>query len=311
MNISTVSNTVRTFPKKAINTNTHAENKPNNVSFKGIFLESITDVGNEKEGIYPARFQKKDALLLNKIAQAYPNQDCFIRKGYGSKPRLEFREKPPEVQVFDATVFNQYRVEVDPNDKEYPCVPLIIDPDSDICRTIGIPDLNFIIGVPSSISTNPSLPYTVKAGFELHKKLMEKKYQIMDVIGRTDTVDLGGESVIEKARKAIEDVEVAVTRFLVDSAYAALMDKASARQIYESNYPKIQTRLDAERRLDLTTSLVEQSKLAHEDISKIDICEYAMRNYPDINENKDRIKKVTDYMRQQGITLENSEDIDV
>lgn len=120
MNISSVSNTVRTFPKNSINSNKNAEK---NISFKGIYLEDITDVGNSKDGIFPARFKKEDALLLNKIAQAYPNQDCFIRKGLGSKPRLEYREKPPEVQVFSATLFDQYKVDIDPNDGEYPCVP--------------------------------------------------------------------------------------------------------------------------------------------------------------------------------------------
>ena len=296
MNISSVTNTVRTFSKK------QAEK---NVSFKGVFLESSTDLGRIKSRIFPAAFRKKDALLLNEIAQMYPNQDCFIKKGYGGKPCLEYREKPPEVQVFDSTLYKEYKVDIDPNDKEYPTVPLILYPNS---------DLNFVIGVPSYISTNPSLPYTVKAGFEVHKKLLEKKYQIMDVIGRTDSVDFGGESIMEKAHNAIKDVEIAVTRFLVESAYAALTDRASARQIYESNYPKIQSRLDSKRRIDLTTSVAKQEAFDFnklDKLDKIDICEVAMRNYPDMEANKKKIEEILDYMRINGISLENSEDIDI
>ena len=164
MNISSVSNTVRTFPKNSIKSNNNPEK---NLSFKGIYLEDITDVGNSKDGIFPARFKKEDALLLNKIAQAYPNQDCFIRKGLGSKPRLEFREKPPEVQVFSATLFDQYKVDIDPNDEEYPCVPLIIPPDGEDSN------LSFIIGVPSSISTNPSLPI-----LSSNSSFVTKKYSL-------------------------------------------------------------------------------------------------------------------------------------
>ena len=119
MNISSVSNTVRSFPKKI-------ENNNNNVSFKSIYIDKNTDLGRCKAGIFPARFQKKDALLLNEISQRYPNQDCFIRKGYGGRPYLEFREKPADVQVFEPTMYKQYKVEIDPNDKENPCVPLIL-----------------------------------------------------------------------------------------------------------------------------------------------------------------------------------------
>lgn len=304
MNISSVSNTVRTFPKNSINSNKNTEK---NVSFKAIYLEDIADVGNSKDGIFPARFKKEDALLLNKIAQAYPNQDCFIRKGLGSKPRLEYREKPPEVQVFSATLFDQYKIDIEPNDKDYPCVPLIIPSAGE-----DNSDLSFIIGVPSSISTNPSLPYTVKLGFELHKKLIEKKYQIMDVIGRTDTVDFGGESIIEKAHKAIKDVEIAITRFLVDSAYVALTDRASGRQIYESSIPKAQTRLDSERRFDLTTSVAKQKALAaaiQDSSPQVDICDYVMQHYPNAEENAKRIKDVMGYMIANGITLDDVNDL--
>lgn len=298
MKISPVSNTANILPSK--------NNKAGKPSFKSIYIDALADVGSLKSGIYPAKFLAKDALLLNEIAQDYPNQDCFIRKGYGSRPRLEYREKPPEVQVFTPTFNDEYKSVIDPNDKKYPCEPLLIYEDDPI---------NFIIGVPSFISTNPSLQYTVKAGYELHKKLMEKKFQIMDVIGRTDTVDFGGETVTQKAHAAIKETEYSVIRFLLESAYAVLIDRASARQIYESNYPKIQTRLDAKRRLDLTTSVAEQCKLEAEsnkvDKNKTDICELAVKNYPSKSENIERINELLTYMMENGITLENPEDFDV
>ncbi len=299
MNIAPISNTVRTIPKK----NNLKQQKSNNVSFKSIFLERGVDVGKIKEGTYPARFEKREALLLNRIAQDYPNQDCFILEGFASKPRLAYRERPVEVQWCYDTAYSELRIDVDPDDKQYPCEPLILYPDS---------SLNFIIGVPSYISNNPSLPYTVKAGYELHKKLIEKKYQIMDVIGRTDAedIDFGGETIIEKAHKAIEETEIAVTRYLVECAYMALTDRASARQIYESNFPKAQTRLDLERRLDLTTSLAAQDQLKSGDtdiMEKMDICAYSTTVFPNTADNKKRINDILSYMYANGITLDNPE----
>lgn len=280
-------------------------NKPetsgnNSVSFKGIFIDKLVNLGNSKDRAYPPRLLKKDALLLNVIAQQYPNQDCFIRRGYADRPRLEYREKPPEVTFFEADFAKRYKISIDAVDKDYPCEPLIIYPDS---------PLNFIIGVPSYISTNPSLPYTVKAGYELHKKLIEKKMQIMDVIGKNDSVDFGGESVMQKAHKAIEEVEVAVTRYLVESAYAALADRASARQIYASDFPIIQDVLDNNRRLDLITSVAHQASIKPQPPEEMDICDFAMKYYPKTSENIDRIKEITEYMHENGMTLEDSEDL--
>ena len=81
------------------------------------------------------------------------------------------------------------------------------------------------------------------------------------------------------------------------------------------NYPKIQTRLDAKRRLDLTTSVAEQCKLEAEsnkvDKNKTDICELAVKNYPSKSENIERINELLTYMMENGITLENPEDFDV
>ncbi len=294
MKISSISNIYNSFSQNKVNNqNNNQASKP---SFKGIYVEDIVDLGSVAESNTPPRFLKKDALLLNEIAQEYPNQDCFIRKGRAGLPRLEFREKPPEVQLFTETIAKQYKTTIDPNDKDYPVEPLILYADS---------RLNRFIGMTSFISLNPSLPYTVKVGFELHKKLLEKKFQIMEVLGKGDNVDLGEESLTKKAHEAIEDVETAVTRYLLEASYAALTDRASASQIYASNYPKVQSRLDAKRKLDLVTSIAKRPELDVEQMkkNKIDICELAMKNYPNMEENKKRIDKLSEYMAQHGIII--------
>lgn len=296
MKIPAISNSLNSFPSKntSKSNNSFSADKKN-VSFKGIYVEDIVDLGDVAEQGFPATFLKKDALLLNEIAQEYPNQDCFIRKGFGGMPRLEYREKPPVVQNFSASVFKQYNISIDPDDKDYPAEPLLLYGDS---------PLNRMIGMTSYISLNPSLPYTVKAGFELHKKLLEKKQQIMEVVGKTDSVDLGEETLVEKAHNAIADVEEAVKRYLLEAAYIALTDRASASQIYASNYPKVQSRLDAKRTLDLTTSVAKQpvadSAAAKE---KVDICEVAMKMYPDMQENKAANEKLQKYMENHGIII--------
>lgn len=289
-------------PKKNAGDKTQANRNINKQtpSFKSIYVDYVSDIGNAKEGLYPARFLSQDALALNEISYLYPNQDCFICEGYAGRPRLEFRERPPQVQPFERTPYQIYRSDINNMDKEYPSIPLIIYPDSDI---------NFIIGVPSYISTNPSLTYTVQAGYELHKKILEKKYQILDVIGKNDDYDFGGEDLLDKAHKSVEDIEVAVTRYLVECAYYALSDKASARQIYASNYPKLQSRLSLNRRLDLTTSISKKPDKTSKNSDYPDICAEAIEMYPNMDENKKRIDELRNYMREVGMTLDNSEDI--
>lgn len=274
----------------------------NDVSFKGVYIDALTNPGSAKKKKHPPVFLKKDSLMLNEIAQKYPNQDCFIRAGYIGLPRLEYREKPPEVQVFDADIAKRYKIYIDTIDPDYPCEPLIIYPDS---------DLNAIIGVPSYVSTNPSLPYTVRVGFELHKKLLERKIQIMDIIGSTDTVEFGSETIMQKAHKAIEEIEVAVTRYLVDCAYATLKDRPSAKQIYESDYLKIQAVLDSKRKIDLTTSVAKQKEMPVENDKDVDICDFVMKHYPNMSENLDRLTEVRNYMRENGMTLDNFVDVNV
>lgn len=293
MKINAISNAINSFStKKSVQ---QKNNSKQDVSFKGIYVEDIVNLGEVSEKTVPARFLKKDALLLNKIASAYPNQDCFIRKGYAGLPKLEYRERPPEVQTFSSGVFKQYTVAVDSTDRDYPCVPLLLDGNSNI---------NSMIGVPSYISLNPSLAYTVKAGFELHKRLVDKKYQIMEAIGKTDSVNLGEKTLVQRAHDAIKDVEEAVKRYLLESAYLALSQRASASEIYASNYPKVQSALDEERKFDLTTSLAKQyefqSNVQKEDV---DICEFAMKKYPNYNENVKANEQLQAYMAANGLII--------
>ena len=114
-------------------------------------------------------------------------------------------------------------------------------------------------------------------------------------------MDFGEESLLKRAHKEIEDVESAVVRLLMESSYAALTNKATAQQIYASNYPKVQSRLSDERLVDLETSLSKQPKV--EDQEGEDICEKAMELYPNMNENKARIRQLAKYMAVNRINL--------
>lgn len=292
MKINTISSTINSFSNKSVQ-NPQKTKAP---SFKSIYVEDVVDLGNVSEEHDSSTFLKRDALLLNKIASLYPNQDCFIRRGYGGRPRLEYREKPPEVQVFSANMFNQYNMKADPINRDYPCVPLILDDSS---------DLNRIIGLNSYISLNPSLAYTIKVGFELHKKLIEKKYEIMEAIGKTDRVSIGEETITEKARAAISSYEEAVKRHLLESAYLALSKRASAQQIYASNYPKVQSIMEADRMFDMTTSVAEQNRLSKgSPIEDIDICDFAIRKYPDDTDNIKKNNQLRNYMIENNLVLD-------
>lgn len=299
MKINAVSNAINYFSKKNI------QNKANNVSFGAIYVDESVNLGEASESKFKNRFLKKDALLLNKIAQLYPNQDCFIKKGHDGYPALEFRERPPEVQPFNASIFKQYDISVNPDDPDYPCEPLLLYDDD---------EMNRLIGLPSFVSLNPSLAYTVQAGYELHKKLIAKKQQIMEVVGKTGGIEFGEKTLVQRAHEGIKGMEEAVKRYLLESAYLALSNRASSRQINESNYPKVQSRLDSERTLDLTTSLARQKELKQKidsdlrqpenvDIEQKDICEYAMQLYPNYNDNVQANKMFLEYMTSNGIII--------
>lgn len=291
MKISSNNVNQNSFPMNKIKNS----NKNPKVSFGAIYVEQNIDLGRTAESRFPPKFSKRDELLLNEIAQLYPNQDCFIRRGYCNFPRLEFREKPASVQVFKPTLGDRYRTEVNPANEEYPCVELLLNKDDKVA--------NRIIGMQNYIATNPSLAFTICAGFEVHKKFLQMKYQIMKYFGSGDEVSLGQKDINERAYLATKDTELAVKRYLMESAFAALQDRASAEQIYSSNLPKVQTRLDSNRQLDLTTSVANRVPVFDEELLKdrIDICEVAVSMYPNSDENEARIKELEQYMITKGL----------
>ena len=291
MKISSNNVNQNSFPMNKIKNS----NKNPKVSFGAIYVEQNIDLGRTAESRFPPKFSKRDELLLNEIAQLYPNQDCFIRRGYCNFPRLEFREKPAAVQVFKPTLGDRYRTEVNPANEEYPCVELLLNKDDKVA--------NRIIGMQNYIATNPSLAFTICAGFEVHKKFLQMKYQIMKYFGSGDEVSLGQKDINERAYLATKDTELAVKRYLMESAFAALQDRASAEQIYSSNLPKVQTRLDSNRQLDLTTSVANRVPVFDEELLKdrIDICEVAVSMYPNADENDARIKELEQYMITKGL----------
>lgn len=280
---------------KGFSSQFQSQKKSSNVSFGAIFVEKGVDLGATAESRFPPIFSRRDELLLNEIAQLYPNQDCFIRKGYCNFPRLEFRERPAAVQVFKATPGEKYRTEVNSLDEEFPSIELLLHKNDTAA--------NRIIGMQNYIATNPSLAFTISAGFEVHKKFVQMKYEIMKYFGSGDEVSLGQKDINERAYSAIKDTELAVKRYLLESALASLKDRASAEQIYSSNLPKVQTRLEANRMLDLTTSVANRVPVSDSDFLKdrIDICEVAASMYPDPKENKDRIKELEEEMVDNGL----------
>ena len=291
MKISSNSSNVSSFLVK----NNNMKNQNSNVSFGAIYVEQNIDLGRNAESRFPPQFSKRDELLLNEIAQLYPNQDCFIRRGYCNYPRLEFREKPAGVQVFKPTLGERYRMEVNPANEEFPCIELLLHKEDRVA--------NRIIGLQNYIATNPSLAFTISAGFEVHKKFLQMKYEIMKYFGSGDEVSLGQKDINERAYLATRDTEIAVKRYLMESAFAALKDRASAEQIYASNLPKVQTRLDANRKLDLTTSVANRAPVIDEELLKdrMDICEVATSMYPNPDENESRIKEIEEYMVSNGL----------
>ncbi|MBQ8886377.1 MAG: hypothetical protein IJY61_01580 [Candidatus Gastranaerophilales bacterium] len=290
MNISSISNFKNSFPK--VN---RANNKSKDVSFGSIYVERNVDLGRTADSRFPPKLNRRDELLFNEIAQLYPNQDCFIRRGYSNYPRLEFREKPASLQVFTPTLADQYKIDIEPRDEENPCVELLLTKSDKIS--------NRIIGLQNYIAMNPSLAFTISAGFEVHKQMLDRKYTLLQLIGNGDEVDLGGKTVSEAAYEEIKPIEIAVKRYLLECAYAAIKDRASAAQIYGSNLPKVQTRLEANRKLDLTTSVADRVPVLDEELTKdrIDICEVATVTYPNMKENEERIKKLERFMRDKSL----------
>ena len=308
MKISPVANYPK-MPQMQNKINSNNAKQERNVSFKSIYVENIVDLGNVKAGSFPAKFETKDALLMQEIAIQYPYQDCFIKKGYSSLPCLEFREKPIDVEIFNNGISGTYDVAIEYDDLAYEAVPMMLYNNPDL-EGYKRGDINYEIGVPSYISTNPSLHYTIQMGFECHKKVMEKKNQILEVVGKNDEVSLGDDSLITKSHNAMEEVEIATIRYLIECAFLALTKKASARKIYESNYPKIQSALTEKRNKDLVTCK-ELQPVSKEERKGIDVCTEIMELYPNPQENIERIDELMNYMTTNGITLYDSEDLNV
>ena len=277
-----------------------SSDKTYDISFKSIYFDRTCDLGQVAEGENNSKFLKKDALLLNEIAARYPNQDCFIVQGYHHLPKLRYREKPPEVQIFDINMANEYTMNIDPDDTKYPAITLLLS---------GKDKLSLFYGMPSYVSLNPSLPFTVQAGYEVHKKLLDQKYKLLDSVGKNDFIDFGDKTVTELAHESIADVEIAVKRFLLESAYQSLTDRARPSQIYASNYPLVQTRLQDKRKFDLTTSYSKQQEIrkraleSAKDEKSVDICEMAMKRYPDMKENQDRIKELEEFLYREKLFI--------
>ena len=261
--------------------------------FKAIYVEDNVRLGIAAQSHIKPEFLPHDELLLCDIADMYPNQDCFIRSGKSYHPRLEFREKPPKVTVFHENYAKYYEHDIEPNNEKYPCVPLILYPDSDLGKFIGL---------TSSKSLNPSLSYTIKAGYELHKKIMEKKYQIMDVIGHVDNFSLGEKNIIEKAHETIDDYETSILRYLLECSYTALTSSAKNDNSYEATIKRMQSRLNAKRRIDLTIPTANHpNKTVSEE--RIDICKLTQEEYPNTEENKKEMKNIIQNMQYYNLFL--------
>ena len=205
------------------------------------------------------------------------------------------------VTFFKDSMNGLYTFGFDPNDPEYETVEMLLYKEKGK-EPYKIPHLNFILGVTSEKLTNPSLQYTIKMGMECHKKVMEKKYQLLEVLGKNEEQSLGDDSLIGKAHNAIEDYEVAALRHLLECAYIALTDKASIRKIYESNNLQIKTILENKRKFDLVTSTDKQPRIAKEPKSE-DICQQLTTTYPNTIENIERILELSKYMSEKGVTL--------
>lgn len=283
MKISSATNVLNIFRTNKLNNKT----KSDKVSFGSIYIDDAADIGRCAESRFPPKFNDADALLLNEVSQMYPNQDCFIRNGAYDYPRLEFREKPIDVQLFSASALENYKIEIDPSDSKYPCIELLLSKEES--------DSNKFIGVQNHLTSIPSLAFTICAGFELHKKLLEKKYEILEYVGTGDKFDLGEKSIDEKAHAEIRDIEIAVKRYLLELAFATILDRTSnTEQVFMSKLFKIKSKLTEHRNFDLTNSIENKPVMTSEELfeKRINICELATSTYPNTEENIDRIKKL-------------------
>lgn len=280
----------------------------NNTSFKSIFINSSVIATRSNVGVPLHTFLPKDSIVLNKISYAYPNQDCFITRGDNDRPALLFREKPPEVTVYNDTATRERCIRFDKDDETYRAVPLILYPSDDEGNKDyflnNFKSINRILGLCPFNSQNPSLKYTVKIGYELHKALMEIKYQLEEAVGSCDVIDFGGPNILDKAHKAMEELEIAVTRLLLEFAYFQFSNERPQYEIPDLSDLRVLVTLQEERKQDLRTNLfnrLNNSDPSNSDEKEADIFDYAMKEFPNIQENKERIKELSEYILENYI----------
>ncbi len=284
MKVSSVSNN---FSFDTLSKNN--QNKKSNVSFGTIYIDSDAYIGLSSLNLNPPKFPLKDELLFNELAQLYPNQDCFIKKGNENCPILEFREKPLDVQPFKVTLSDRYEFSINPEEEEYPCVELLLTKNS--------PPSHIVIGQLGIHENQRSLLNTIRAGFEVHKKLMENKLKFLSELGKGDRPSLGPKSVDELSHDLVADLEMSVKRYLFESAYSSVFKKFTPTQLYGSESTRIEARLQHNRNLELTTSATDRPLFLDKEftITKTDICKDAMELWPNYEENRERIEKLLEY----------------
>ncbi len=300
MKISAISRALNSANMRNHNANKQNIAKNNkNFSFKSIYIEdSNINLGLERESNIPPTFMLKDALMLDRIANEYPNQDCFIIGGENRNTLLEYREKPPKVQVFSYPKTDVFKMEIEHhNVKDYPFQPLLLK-DAKYSKFIGLPTYK---------SVNPSLPFTIKAGFELQKKILEKKYKILDILGDNGDFDIGKESIESRSYADVTDMESSLLRFLIESAYENLQPKTVEENDYVHTREKDLEKLKQARKYDLTTSKsarpIEEIQEEYKDYEPIDICDIAEKYYPNIQDNAEQIEVLVNDMNKNNISL--------
>lgn len=264
-------------------------NKKSNTSFGSIYIDSDAYIGVCSETLNPPKFPRKDELLFNELAQLYPNQDCFIKSSDSNCPILEFREKPLDVQPFKVTLGDRYEFSINPEEEEYPCVELLL--------TKNDPPSAIVIGQLGIHENQRSLLNTIRAGFEVHKKLLEYKLKFLNEFGKGDRPSLGPKSVDELSHDLVSDLEMSVKRYLYESAFSSIFDRFTPTQLYGSEPVRIQNRLERNRNLELTTSATNRPLFLDEEftLTNVDICKEAVAHWPNYEENQERIDKLLEY----------------
>ena len=265
--------------------------KQNHVSFKNIYVDEDVRIGYFAKSETPPVFTETDSLILNEIAMQYPNQDCFIRSGKDRLPRLEFREKPkqiPSLKVYGQRYATQAIDREDPNNA---CVQLLVYPNS---------IYSGLFSTTSSFSFIPSLPHTVKTGFELHKKYLEKKYMILDSIGKTGRIDFGKEKLLDRVYEETESTEVSFHRYLVENAALALFNRDKSKQRFDAVYPKMEAKLEEKEKKDMLSKDSDRSsdETGINYLDSKDLCTEIEQEYPNRYDNEKMTQAILKRLKQ-------------